>query len=162
MPVENVMIPLFAGALIGTVLLAAPALAQEPPAAAPGADDGRYVFNRVQDGFLRLDSRTGQVSLCTRQSAGWTCRAAPDERAAFESEIARLQSENGALKKELVTRGLPLPNGMNAVPPAAKGGPDLKSPNDSEIDRVMTYMEKIWRRLVEMMQNLQRDLQKKS
>jgi hypothetical protein len=57
---------------------------------------------------------------------------------------------------------LPLPNGMNAVPPAAKGGPDLKSPNDSEIDRVMTYMEKIWRRLVEMMQNLQRDLQKKS
>ena len=156
------MIRLLAGALIGTILLASPTLAQEAPAAAPGADDGRYMFNRVQDGFLRLDSRTGQVSLCTRQSAGWTCRAAPDERAAFESEIGRLQSENGALKKELVARGLPLPNGMNAVPPASKGGLDLKPPNDSEIDRVMTYMEKIWRRLVEMMQNLQRDLQKKS
>jgi hypothetical protein len=27
---------------------------------------------------------------------------------------------------------------------------------------VMTYMERIWRRLVEMMQNIQRDLDKKS
>jgi hypothetical protein len=157
------MIHLFARALIGAILLAAPALAQDPPAAAPGADDGRYMFNRVQDGFVRLDSRTGQVSLCTRQSAGWTCRAAPDERAAFESEIARLQSDNGALKKELLARGLPLPNGMKAEPPAAsKSDPDFKSRTESEIDRVMTYMEKIWRRLVEMMQNLQRDLQKKS
>lgn len=157
------MTRLFAGALIGAVLLATSGWAQDPPAGAPGAEDGRYMFNRVQDGFLRLDSRTGQVSLCARQSAGWTCRAAPDERAAFESEIARLQSDNGALKKELLARGLPLPNGMQAEPPAAsKSDPDPKSRSDSEIDRVMTYMEKIWRRLVEMMQNLQRDLQKKS
>jgi hypothetical protein len=157
------MIRLFAGAIIGAILFATPSFAQDPPAGAPGADDGRYMFNRVQDGFLRLDSRSGQVSLCTRQNAGWTCRAVPDERTALESEIARLQSDNGALKKELIARGLPLPNGMKAEPPlGSKTDPDLKSPKDSEIDRVMTYMEKIWRRLVEMMQNLQRDLQKKS
>lgn len=157
------MIRLIPGVLTGVILFAAPALAQDPPAGAPGAEDGRYMFNRVQDGFLRLDSRSGQVSLCTRQNTGWACRAAPDERATLESEIARLQGENGALKKELIARGLALPNGMKADPPAAsKSDPSLKSPSDREIDRVMTYMEKIWRRLVEMMQNLQRDLQNKS
>jgi hypothetical protein len=52
---------------------------------------------------------------------------------------------------------------VKADPPvASKDSPDGKSPKDSEIDRVMTYMEKIWRRLVEMMYTLQRDLDKKS
>lgn len=157
------MIRLFAGALIGSVLLVMPTFAQEPPpAGAPGAGDGRYVFNRVQDGFLRLDTRTGQVSTCNRENAGWTCRAAPDERTALESEIARLQNDNGMLKKELMARGATLPNGMKADPGAPKSGPDAKSSKDSELDRVMNYMEKIWRRLVEMMHNLQRDLEKKS
>jgi hypothetical protein len=157
------MISMFAGVLLASALLMTPTLAQErPPAGVPGADDGRYVFNRVQDGFLRLDTRSGQVSNCNRENAGWTCRAAPDERTALESEIARLQAENGALKKELIARGAPLPNGMKADPGAPKGVPEARTPKDSELDRVMTYMERIWRRLVEMMHNLQRDLDKKS
>ena len=157
------MIRLFAGALVGSLLLVIPAYGQEPPpAGAPGAGDGRYVFNRVADGFLRLDTRTGQVSTCKQETAGWTCRAVPDERTALESEIARLQGENGALKKELIARGAPLPNGMKADPGATRGAPDTKTPKESEIDRVMGYMERIWRRLVEMMHNLQRDLEKKS
>jgi hypothetical protein len=66
------------------------------------------------------------------------------------------------LKRELVSRGLALPNGLKTEPPGgARIEPD-KAPKDSEIDRVMTYMERIWRRLVEMMQNIQRDLDKKS
>ena len=156
-------IRMFAGVLFGSALLLMPALAQErPPAGVPGAEDSRYVFNRVQDGFLRLDTRNGQVSSCKQETAGWTCRAAPDERTALESEIARLQTENGALKKELLARGAPLPNGMKADPGAPRGAPDTKAPKESEIDRVMGYMERIWRRLVEMMHNLQRDLEKKS
>jgi hypothetical protein len=157
------MIRLLAAALAAAFLLAGPSWAQEAPAGAPGADDSRYMFNRVEDGFLRLDSRSGHVSLCTRQPAGWTCRAVPDERAALESEIIRLQNENGTLKKELLARGGTLPNGVKAAPPSgSKGEPDGKAPKDSELDRMMTYMEKIWRRLVEMMHNVQRDLDKKS
>ena len=45
--------------------------------------------------MLRLDTRTGQVSLCAKQSAGWACNAVPDERNALENEITRLQRENG-------------------------------------------------------------------
>jgi len=38
-------------------------------------EDSRYTFNRADDGYLRLDGRTGHVSICTRRSVGWACQA---------------------------------------------------------------------------------------
>ena len=133
--------------------------AQSPAPSAPEADDTRFSYHRSEDGFVRLDQRTGQVSYCARRTAGWSCLATPDDRAAFELEIGRLQSENAALKKALLDRGLPLPG---ASPEAAAPRPpqDLKTPSDAEVDRVMSLFERIWRRLVELMANLQRDLNK--
>jgi len=93
-------------ALAGLVLAGLAAWAQST---VPESDDSRYTFNRVDDGYLRLDGRTGQVSICARRPVGWTCEAVPDERAALEAEIARLQGENTAVKKELLARNLPLP-----------------------------------------------------
>ena len=137
--------------------------------AAPDSENGRYVFNTVPDGLLRLDTRTGQVSLCGKRAAGWSCQSVPDERAALEGEIARLQNENGALKKELVTRGIPLPGAMrpdtpvaSAAPPPGGSAPGLKLPTDAELDRVMSFVEKVWRRLVDMVQTMQRDAERKS
>src|SRR6266576_3465724 len=59
--------------------------------ATPDSENGRYSFNPVADGVLRLDTRTGQVSQCSRSDVGWACKVVPDERAALETEIARLQ-----------------------------------------------------------------------
>ncbi len=131
-----------------------------PPSAPPEADDARFSYHRSEDGFVRLDQRTGQVAYCARRPSGWSCLATPDDRAAFELEIGRLQSENAALKKALLDRGLPLPGA--ATPEAAVPRPpqDLKTPSDAELDRVMSVFERIWRRLVELMANLQRDLNK--
>src|SRR5262245_35022293 len=122
---------------------AAAAALSAPAALAQGPDeDKRYQFNQVADGYLRLDLKTGQVSLCNRRDIGWSCVAVADDRAAFDSEIARLQGENGALKKALLDRGLPLPGGVRpdpqATPPAAatapvarNDNPDLKLPSDA-------------------------------
>jgi hypothetical protein len=133
-----------------------PAWPQNPP---PESDDARYTFNRMDDGYLRLDGRTGQVSICTRRPVGWSCQAVPDERGALEAEIARLQGENVALKKELIARNLPLPSTIKPEPPAAKPEePRLQLPNDADINKVMTFMEKVWRRLVEMVVTLQKDI----
>jgi hypothetical protein len=128
---------------------------------APESENGRYSFSQVQAGVLRLDSRSGQVSLCSERPAGWACQAVPDERTALENEIARLQSENATLKKEMIARGVPLPGGMKAEPPSGRPQVELKLPNDADIDRLMTFMEKIWRRLIEMVQNAQKDMEKK-
>ena len=122
---------------------------------APDSENGRYSFSAVPDGMLRLDTRTGAVSLCAKQDAGWACNAVPDERQALENEIARLQRENGALKKDMLARNLPLPGGVSGAPPrSSQRELQLKVPlpSDAEIDRVMSVFEKMWRRLVDMMQ----------
>jgi len=81
----------------------------------------------------------------------------------LDGEIARLQDENVALKKALLDRGLPLPGGVTSVPPAARNGEgDLKLPRHADVDRMMAVVERVWRRLVEMIANLQKDIMKKT
>lgn len=131
------------GLILGFVLLPAVALAQAPP----DSENGRYTFSPVADGVVRLDTRTGQVSHCRRGDTGWACQVVPDERAALESEIARLQKEAATLKKELLALGAPLP-GLRPPEPS----PELRLPSDADIDRVMSFMEKVWRRLWSIVQ----------
>ena len=120
----------------------------------PESENGRYSFSPVPEGTLRLDTRTGAVSLCAKKDAGWACNTVPDERQALENEIARLQRETGALKKDMLARGLPLPGGISSAPSAQQRELQLKVPlpSDAEIDRVMSAFEKMWRRIVDMVQ----------
>ena len=55
----------------------------------------------IPQGVLRLDTRTGTISTCTRNDAGWACYAVPDERSALDAEIGRLQAEVEQLKGQL-------------------------------------------------------------
>ncbi len=139
----------------------------------PAPDDGRYAFHRRGEGFVRLDSRTGQVSQCGWSTNTWSCKVVPDERAALESEINRLQRDNVALKNSLLAGGLDLPNGAVAETPAAPGPvppgsiPNLSSKEpkgltEADLDRAFAFMKNVWRRLVDMMVDLQKDMQRKS
>ena len=132
--------------------------------ATPDSENGRYSFNQTSDGVLRLDSRTGGVSVCVKRAAGWACEAVPDERAALENEIGRLQNENVALKKEMIAKGVPLPSGVKTPDVAATRKDELvlKIPSDAEMEKVMTFFEKMWRRLMEMVQGMQKEMEKKS
>ena len=64
----------------------------------PDTENGRYALSPTGDGVLRLDTRTGAVSTCSNSGAGWACYAVPDERAAMDAEIGRLQADNERLK----------------------------------------------------------------
>ena len=159
----------------GLVVAGSIALAQPT---APEGGDTRFTFHRADEGYLRLDGRTGQVSMCDRPTSGWQCRLVPDERAALEREITRLQDDNAALKKELLNRSLPLPGDLHQNSPAPqasapeasppKSSPAPKSngqrpqfPDDEEINRVMVAIEKVWRRMVEMIVSAQKDILKR-
>jgi hypothetical protein len=175
---------------LAALLLAIPAAAQP---AAPDAENGRFTFHPIENGYLRLDGRTGQVSTCARERSVWQCQAVPDDRAALEAEIARLQGDNSALKKELLSHNLPRGAQPREVAPeagtdsktepdaksetqrntepkterkesdsATRNEPTLRMPSDAEINQMMTFLEKVWRRLVEMIMNAQKDLMRKT
>ena len=141
-----------------------PALAQ----GAPETDNGRFTFKEVPDGMLRLDGRTGHVSLCSKVTE-WACRTLADDRTALENEIGRLLDENAALRKQLEARA-PVP--PETVPPSAtpppppptvgpapkQGERELNLPSDAEVNRRMAFLEKMWRRLLDMAQRTQREL----
>ncbi len=120
--------------------------------------ESRFTFSRMSDGYVRLDNRTGQVSFCSKRTVGWTCQLAPEDRGVLENEIARLQEENASLKKELLTRGLPLPGTMKGEPPVARNERSFSLPSDPNIDRAKAAVEKVWRQLVDMITMLQKDV----
>lgn len=137
------------------------------------SENGRYVLSPVTDGVIRLDTRTGDVSTCSNSGAGWACYVVPDERAAFDAEIGRLQAENEKLKAQLAAReptvsgkiDEPLPKSDSLKQPEPKVGEgnrdrkiEIPLPSDRDMDRMMSFLEQAWRRLVEMANRMQKDV----
>jgi hypothetical protein len=95
----------------------------------------------------------------------------PDERAALDAEIGRLQADNDKLKAELATRepaatgkiDEPLPKTDSLKKPDAKIAEgerkiEIPLPSERDMDRVMSFLEQAWRRLVEIAARMQKDV----
>jgi hypothetical protein len=137
---------------------------------APDSENGRYTMTPIQEGVLRLDTRTGTVSTCTRSGAGWACYAVPDERSALDAEIGRLQAEVEKLKGQLaagptvsgkVDEALPKSDSLKKAEPKVAEGDrriEIPLPSDQDLDRAMSFLEKAWRRLIDMANRVQKDV----
>lgn len=159
--------PLFVAAAL--LVLGGAALAQ----ARPDTENGRYALSPTGDGgVLRLDTRNGTVSTCSNSGSGWACYAVPDERAALDAEIGRLQADNEKLKAQLAARdnaapgktedALPKSDSLKKPEPkVAEGGGgrkiEIPLPSDQDMDRAMSFLERAWRRLIEMANRIQKD-----
>jgi hypothetical protein len=174
-----------AAAVVAIACVIGPAAAEE---AAPDGDNGRYTMSTTADGVIRLDTRTGSISTCSSTvGVGWSCYSVPDERAAMDAEIGRLQAENERLKAQLASRdqtvtgkideALPkdqaLPKSdqlQKADPKSAESKPtepkstdgsrriEIPLPSDQDMDRMMAFVEQAWRRLIDMASRVQRDM----
>jgi hypothetical protein len=137
----------------------------------PDSENGRYALSPVADGVIRLDTRTGAVSTCSNTGMGWACYAVPDERAALDAEIGRLQADNEKLKAELAAREptvtgkidepLPKTDSLKKAEPKVADGErkiEIPLPSDRDMDRMMSFLEQAWRRLVEIANRMQKDV----
>jgi hypothetical protein len=137
----------------------------------PDTENGRYALSPVADGVLRLDTRTGAVSTCNNTGTGWACYAVPDERAALDAEIGRLQAENEKLKAQLaageptvtgkIDEPLPKTDSLKKPEPKVADGErkiEIPLPSERDMDRMMSFLEQAWRRLIEMANRMQKDI----
>lgn len=117
------------------VLALGPAAAQSQPPTALDQRDGRYSMTPTAEGFLRLDTRTGAVSLCRATPSGPECRAGADERDALQAEIDRLSKENEELRRKMASSA-PGDRLRNALP------------TDEEMNKALGWMEQLMRRMM--------------
>lgn len=101
------------------------------PAMAEDTDMARFALEKTDGGFVRLDRKTGALTLCQEKDGTLTCRMAADERAAYEEDLTRLEKRVEALEKSLATGR-----------PQAKGEP---LPSDEEVERSIGIMERFMR-----------------
>jgi hypothetical protein len=129
----------------------APAFAQAPEkqTAAP-VETPRYTMHPVPGGVMRLDTRLGLMSLCVSKESTFVCRPVADERSATDDELARLMKENMELKEKLAALQK---NGNGTFPALPRFTPPkaLTLPDEQEMDRAMTLLEKMMRRFITIM-----------
>jgi hypothetical protein len=137
----------------------------------PDTENGRYALSPLPDGVIRLDTRSGAISTCINTGTGWACYTVPDERAALDVEIGRLQADNEKLKAQLAAREptvsgkidepLPKTDSLKKPEPKVAEGErkiEIPLPSDRDLDRVISFLEQAWRRLVEMANRMQKDV----
>lgn len=111
--------PLFLAAVL--TVAAAPATAQ---------DAGRYQVTPGADGFVRLDTRTGATSHCSRQEGVWRCQPVIEEAGALADRLDALSAEVGGLAaalSEAIARVEALVARIDQLPPAEAEAPAAES-----------------------------------
>lgn len=118
-----------AGLIATAFLFAAPAMAQDQP--------GRYTMKDIEDGILRLDTQTGDVSYCHKKSESWVCELAADDRSALHDEITSLLEKNEQLENRIAK--------LQKKPGFGEKN-QLNIPSDEDMDQIMGFMERLMRR----------------
>ena len=117
---------------------------------------GRYSMQTIEGGFLRLDTETGALSLCTGAVANFNCAPVKDEAVKNESspqrEVERLAAENRELKAEVrrLEDLLAQSGGERPVSRHRK----LELPSEKDVDEAIGYMERMIRKFRDKLKDL--------
>jgi hypothetical protein len=127
--------------------LAAPALLALAVLPAVAQNEERYAIEKTQDGYVRMDRNSGDMSICRESSGQLVCRLAVDERTALEDEMERLKTELEQLKSR-----------VEALEQAPRAPLASELPDEETFDQALTLMERFFRRFMGIVQDLERDL----
>ena len=104
----------------------------------------RYRLERTENGYVRLDTTTGEMSICEERGGQLVCRMAVQERTALQDEIDRLQARLDGLEKRVAD--------LEKRPTI----PDALLPSEEEFDRSMDYMERFFHRFMGIVKDFEK------
>lgn len=107
--------------------------------AAQAQETERYRLERTDTGYVRMDTATGEMSLCEERAGQLVCKLAADERAAFQDEVDRMRGDIKALEERV----------------AKLEKPGLPLMSDEDFERSMGYMEKFFRSFMGIVKELE-------
>ena len=99
-------------------------------------------MERTENGFVRLDTFTGELSSCSAAEGQIVCRLAADERRALEEQIDLLEERIAAMEQA-----------VTEAPGKSGGG----LPSNEEIDRTFGMMEQMMRRFLGIIEEFDQD-----
>ncbi len=133
-------------ALLATILLASPLAAEN--------HDNRYSITKTDNGFLRMNKKTGTVSLCTANGSALTCRMGADERHAYQQEIDAINTKLGALQNRMAK----LENTVNSS--TSQSTRKSTQTKEQEFDEALKFADKAFRHFFNLMQDIKKQPKK--
>lgn len=112
--------------------------------AGSAAAEERYRLEKNENGYVRMDTRTGAMSMCSESGGQLVCRSAADERTAYEDDIERLQDGIHELEKRVTA----LEN---------RAIPEMMLPSEENFEKSLSYMEQFFRRFMGIVKDLEAD-----
>ncbi|MBL0936597.1 MAG: hypothetical protein IBJ07_17770 [Rhizobiaceae bacterium] len=126
-------------------LVAAAALFATLSAPAHAQETERYRLERTDTGFVRMDTATGQMSVCEERSGQLVCRTSTDERVAYEERIDDLERRVEALERQA---GAGSDDGTRVLP------------SEEEFERSLGYMKRFFQNFFDVVEDWEKGLRK--
>lgn len=113
-------------------------------AGASAGEPDRYRLEKTPNGYVRMDTRTGAMSICEEKWGELVCKMAADERTAVQDEIERLQTELKALNDRLASVKA-LEDRVARLENSVTARIEKTLPTEEDFNKTMSYMERFFR-----------------
>ena len=139
------------------IALTAPTLAMAVETA------GRYTMTPTKDGFMRLDTESGAVSICKNTSGRAVCELAEDGAGRYAKQIDDLKRENQKLRADVKRLeqhfglGPADKNKPNDLAPPAPPSGSFKVPQKEDVDQMFNYIEGMLNKFRERLRRLEKE-----
>jgi hypothetical protein len=108
---------------------------------AQAQDAERYQLQKTDNGYVRLDTRTGAMSICEERETQLICRMAADESVARDDDTSRLRDRLRLLEARV----------------AALEGKGGAVPSEQEFDQSLDRMESFFKRFMGVVKEFERE-----
>jgi len=115
-------------------------------ASAFSEETDRYRLEKSANGYVRMDTQTGAMSICEERSGQLVCKMAADERAAFQDEVDRLQTSVKALDER-----------VSKLENSASARLESTLPSEEDFNKTMSYMERFLRGFMGIVKDLDKE-----